>query len=306
MTSSENRPNKSEHNSKQTEALEIRSRSILLCPDNDSEARMILKLAEKARVAIVRSEQPHGANLNLEPGIEEKLLKLKKSEVWIVETPGIEKEQELEKQGLTVKIIDHHTYQNLNRLVDLKTGKKKPSSLEQFLAMAKIDDEEMRSWGFEPKTVRGIGIMDAKYVQGLREAGYTKEEINRVFKLKKEIIEEIRPEFNKLLKLAEKEWENRREQSGYLIISSQHGGDMRTAISELSIIHDMDTIPMIISTGNGEKISVQNVPPEVIEKLNQSIKGNTYTFGSGRCWGVNNKNSEVKVTLEEIIQALKS
>src|SRR3989338_2865586 len=102
MNNPENKVNKFERGPKQVELMEIRSKAVLLCPDNDPEAHMILKLAEKAGIAIIRSEQPHGANLNLEPDLEEKLHKIKKSDVWIVETPGIEKEEELRRQGLNV------------------------------------------------------------------------------------------------------------------------------------------------------------------------------------------------------------
>ncbi|MBU4348492.1 hypothetical protein KJ671_03285 [Patescibacteria group bacterium] len=288
----------------ETKTMEIRSKVVLLCPDNDSESHIILQLAEKAGISTIRSKQPHGANLSLETNLESKLAHLKKQEIWIVETPGVEKEKELKDKGINVKIIDHHTYKDLDRLTDLESGDIKLSSLEQFLAMAKIDDEEIQNWGFNPKTIRGIGIMDAKYVRGLREAEYSEEEINRVLKLQQEIEKEIRPNFDKLLKLAEKDWENRIERSDYLIINSIHGGDMRHAISKISIIHNMDTVPMIINIENGEKICVQNVELKIIEKLKKEIKGKTYTFGSGRCWGVDNKDQDKKVTLEEVLCVL--
>lgn len=288
----------------QAEKTEIRSKAVLLCPDNDSESHMILRLAEKAGMAVIRSKQPHGADLNLETDLEAQLSEFKKPEIWIVETPGMEKEQELKKEGFNVRIIDHHTYNDLDRLIDPETGAQKLSSLEQFLAMAEIDDDEMRSWGLDPKMIRGIGIMDAKYVRGLREAGYSQEEINSVIKLEQELAEEIRPESGKLMELAEEDWKNRAERGGYLIIKSRHGGDMRGAISEVSIIHNMDAIPMIISVRNGEKITVQNISLEIADKLKKNIKGKTYTFGSGRCWGVNNKDQDKKVALEEIIGVL--
>lgn len=187
------------------EAEQVRSRAVLLCPDNDAEADMILTVAEKAGMSVIRSQQPHGANLSLEPDLELKLSEFKKPEIWIVETPGLEKEGELTSQGFDVKIIDHHTYQNIDRLTDPETGNKKLSSLEQFLAMAKIRDDEMEEWGLNPKIVRGIGIMDARYVRGLRDAGYSKDEIDKVFELKRKIIEKIQPEFDKLLKLAKED-----------------------------------------------------------------------------------------------------
>ncbi len=276
-----------------------------MCPDNDTEAHLILKLAEKAGITTICSKQPHGANLDAELDLQEKLHKTNKPDVWIVEIPGIEKEEELKKQGFNVRIIDHHTYKDtVDRLTDQETGEKKPSSLEQFLASAKIGDEEMRSWGFDPKLIRGIGIMDAKYVQGLRDAGYSKEEINQVLELEQKLIGEINPNQNELLAIAKKDWDRRTEQNGYLIISSKCTEDIHGTIAHMSIFNDMDTRPMIISIGSGEEIDVQNIGPDVIEKLNKNIKGNTYTFGSGHCWGINNKGQDKKVTLEEILRVL--
>jgi hypothetical protein len=290
--------------SEQAKIIEMRSKVAVLCPDNDSEAHTILKLADKAGISTIVSKQPHGAKLSLETNLESKLAQLKKQEIWIVETPGVEKENELRNKGINVRIIDHHTYGDLDRLTDFENNGTKLSSLEQFLAMAKIDDKEIQSWSLNPKTIRGIGIMDAKYVRGLREAKYSKEEMNLVLKLQQEIEKEIRPEFDKILKLAEKDWKNRIERNGYLIINSIHGGDIRHAISKISIIHNMDAVPMIINIKNGEKICVQNVDSKIVDKLKKGIKGKTYTFGSGRCWGVDNREQVEKVTLKDIFRIL--
>ena len=61
---------------------------------------------------------------------------------------------------------------------------------------------------------------------------------------------------------------------------------------------------MIVSSQHGAKITVQNVEPDVIEKLKTNIKGKTYTFGTGRCFGVNNADQRTRVTLEQIFGAL--
>jgi hypothetical protein len=148
--------------------------------------------------------------------------------------------------------------------------------------------------------------MDARYVLGLRETGYTKKEMELVFKLQQEITAKIRPEFAKIMSIAKKDWEKRIKWNGFLIIKSKHGGDIRSAISQVSIYNNADTVPMIISINNGEKISVQNVSPEIVNKLKENIKADdTYSFGSGRCWGVDNKNHDKKVNLEEIVAVLK-
>jgi len=205
-------------------------------------------------------------------------------------------------------IIDHHTYKDMDRLIDPKNGEKKPSSLEQFLILAQIDDDEMKLWGFDPRTVRGIGISDALYVHGLRQSGYSDEELKKVYKLELEINKVIYPDYEELLKLAEKDWENRKELGDYLLIKSTNDGRIRKFISEVSILKGEDNKPMIlqvIGAGDyGEKISVQNVDSKIIDKLNKNIKGNTFTFGSGRCWGANNKEGEEKVTLDDVLNVL--
>ncbi len=301
MSNNENGPSP-----ENVEIKEIRSKAVLLCPDNDSESHVILWLAEKAGMAIIRSKQPHGAKLEFETDLELKLNDLKKPELWIVETPGIKKEEELINKGIIVKIIDHHTHNESDRLTDKKTGNIKPSSLEQFINMAKISDDEMRIWGFNPKTIRGIGIMDAKYVDGLKEYGYSEEEMGQVFNLQQQIMEEIRPGYADLIKLAEEDWKNRIKWNNYFIIKSSNDvRGMRSAISKISTTHNMKNVPMIISVKDGEKISVQNADPKIIKKLMENIKAKeTYTFGSGYCWGVLNTNQEKKVTLEEILRLL--
>jgi inorganic pyrophosphatase/exopolyphosphatase len=122
-----------------------RSQAILVCPDNDAEARMILMLAEKAKIATVKSGKPHGGKLDLEIDEVKKLITGKTKEVWIVELPSLEKEEKLRRLGLEVKVIDHHTYGNFDRLTNPETGEKNPSSLEQFLNVSKITDEEIKN-----------------------------------------------------------------------------------------------------------------------------------------------------------------
>src|SRR3989344_4010609 len=114
----------------QQEAFEVRSRTALLCPRNDHESNVILKLAEKAGISIIQSSQEHGARLDQEPNLEQQLLELKKPDLWIVEIPGPDQEKVLAGKGLNVKVIDHHVYGELDRLEDPITAEAKPSSLE--------------------------------------------------------------------------------------------------------------------------------------------------------------------------------
>lgn len=293
-----------EQKAREREARELRGRVLLVCPDNDAESHTIIELAKKAGIAVMVSDQPHGAKLDQEGDLAERVLSFGKQEVWIVEIPGIEEEEALRRQGLAVKVIDHHTYEDLDRLADEETGEPKPSSLEQFLEKARISDDEMVSWGLKPKIVRGVGIMDAQYARGLREAGYTQEEINEVLEIKQAYHREANPEYEAIQHAAEEAWENSTQRGDYIVLVSDAGTRVRGAIAEMSIRKSLDTQPLVISVKNGERISVQNVDAEVIEKLNESFRDGTYTFGSGRCWGVNNAKRETAVVLEEIMQVL--
>ena len=75
----------------------------------------------------------------------------------MVEMPGPKAEARLRNIGVKLDIIDHHHYTGLSRAHDAK-GRLLPSSLEQFLAMFKITDRQLKSWGMNSRLVRGIGI----------------------------------------------------------------------------------------------------------------------------------------------------
>src|SRR5690348_4213283 len=102
--------------------------TILVCPKNDEESLQILKIAQAAGFPTVISAQPHGARLYNEPNLiaRLKLADPDAQRVAIVEIPGVTVEDELKSIGYEVVIIDHHRYDDLDRMQHL-------SSLEQFL-----------------------------------------------------------------------------------------------------------------------------------------------------------------------------
>lgn len=64
---------------------------VLVCPDNDAESRMILLLAYRFGMIVIRSGQAHGATLERERGDIHTLIDATlNNEVWIVEMPGHE------------------------------------------------------------------------------------------------------------------------------------------------------------------------------------------------------------------------
>ena len=300
-----------EQNFPSLEVQEKRKKVLLLCVDNDPESRMILQLAEKAGIHFIRSTQPLGARLDQESEIARRIGITDFPEVWTVEMPGPELERELQKLGKNISPIDHHSYGKGEDLLDRtkdKSGVRRTSSLEQFIERAGITDDEMRSWGFDPKTTRGLGIFDDRYVQGLRDEGYSQEEINRVVDSNVTLRIQLDPAFKAKMPVAEKVWSESADQSGFLVLRSFYNQSIRAELSLISIKKGQDTKPLIIVDENGDKIYVQNIDPGIVARLQQKIHGGkkTFTFGAGRCWGVENTGSDNSVTVEEIFIAIEN
>lgn len=293
----------------QKTAEQIRHETTLLCPDNDPEARLILLIAQRAGIRVLASSQRHGATLSQEPALLDRVTEAGRPHVWIVEIPGPEREEALRGNGFSVEIIDHHQYNTehlkMDRTKDVETGERSPSSLEQFLKKAKITDDELVEWGFDPLTVYGIGIMDDQYVFGLRRAGYQPEEIKRVLRANILLSHQINPDLEKITEGADFAWENRQSIGEYTLVTSPLAQDIRAAISLCAVEDQEDTHPLIISTCAGKKIYVQNVAQSVTTYLLENLPGKKFTFGAGRCWGVDSTDpSTTPVTLEEVIRAL--
>lgn len=295
----------SRNSTERNEAREIRTRTVLVCPDNDPESHMILVLAEKMGMAIVRSAQRHGAKLDIEPQIDERVLATQKTNAWIVEIPGPEVEKRLRAAGLEVQIIDHHVYESLDRLMDEKTGHRHKSSLEQFLAAAKITDKELHEWGFDPKTVRGLGIFDDRFVQGLRDEKYTQAEIAAVIDLGTAFSKQGNPHFAEIAEAAEKDWENREERNGFIIIRSNFSRDVRGAIGHRAIREGLDTVPLVVSSCGGKMMFVHQIDAELVKRLQAEIPAPSFVFGAGRCWGYDNsKGDKPIIMLEQVLKVL--
>lgn len=269
---------------------------------------MILRLAERMGMAVIRSTQKHGAKLEREPDLLQRVQATKKEVVWIVEMPGPELEAALCAQGLEVKVIDHHTYGLLNRAVNPVTGAPNPSSLEQFMEMATITDDELVTWGYNPKTVRGIGIFDDRFAQGLRDAGYTLSEITSVLDLGTEFSRALNPDLAEIQEAAKNDWAKREMWNGYILVRSEYPKDVRGAIGHLSIRAGSDTTPLIVSACGGRKIYVHEVSPKALARLQRLPipPEQTFTFGGTRCWGYDSsKSSKSVIPLDHILNALK-
>ena len=275
----------------------------LVCPDKDAESRLILLLAYSLGMCVIRSSQGLGATLDRERGDLPELIRAAgHPEVWIVEIPGPEIEKELRRNRIRVVIIDHHSYGKLDRSRD-EQGNLLPSSLEQFMALAQITDQDLIEWRFDPVVVRGIAVMDAGFVQALRERGYTHEQICRLLDFRRKCERAGNPRFEEAEAAAREAWKRREQVGSYIVVASTSPVGIRGAISEITIYENCDTVPLVIVDKNGEEIFVQNVDPSVTLLLKSTFPEG-FTFGEGRCWGVNNEKSRTHYTLDHILGVL--
>ncbi len=139
--------------------------TLFIIPNNDGEARRAVQILLDLHVPhLLVSQQGWGARLENEK--LEAYLKPAVKKIVIFEIPGPTVETQLRERGYEVIILDHHEY------VDLGLDYTKPeSSLEGLMNLI--------SWPAS-RTDRAIAINDAGYIPGLRDNGFTPEEIRAV------------------------------------------------------------------------------------------------------------------------------
>ena len=280
---------------------------VLVTVDNDPEARLINLLAKAAGICVIRSEQLHGGTLDEEPDILERIRKTGKTEVWTMELPGPAIEKQLRNMGYIVRIIDHHVYHgDLDRAHDPQLGKRLRSSLEQFLVWATITDSKMISWGFEPKLVVGIGIFDDRFVQGLQKASYTEAEIAEVLAYDAFLGRQVFPHFDEVQIEAQRAWNERTQVHGYNVFKTYLDVSVSRAISLTAIKYGAQSVTSVTSDRNGRQIFVNNISYATVQLLEHAFTNrHTFTYGSGRCFGIDNDKCELQsITLDEVLAVL--
>ena len=281
---------------------------LLITIDNDAEARLILTIATKAGMRVYRSAQRHGATLDEETGIVEFAQTVDLPCIWTIEMPGEKTEAELRTSGFDLTIIDHHTYGDLDRVHDAE-GTRVPSSLEQFLLHAEITKTDLAHLGFDPLLVYGIGIMDDRYVQGLRKAGYDKRQIENVLDYREELERQIDPHYDERVQAAELAWKKKLIHKGFIVYVSENNLSISRLVSTIAIRHSVESKPSIIFCRGGKQIFVLNILTDQVERLNRAFPGRyTWTYGAGHCWGLNNekssKNLWVTIGIKELVDLL--
>lgn len=267
--------------------------TILVCPKNDEESLQILKIAQAAGFPTVISAQPHGARLYNEPNLiaRLKLADPDAQRVAIVEIPGVTVEDELKSIGYEVVIIDHHRYDDLDRMQHL-------SSLEQFLEVFGLSDERLRTLGFDPVLVRGVGMIDRGFVWELKAEGLSPTDQKRVRDYYVSLMNELGSPSEGSVAEARRAWEAR-EQAGEIFIVRSRRADLKIREALSFVIADEYAEPpqVLIFEGNG-RVSLQD--SDLAPKLHQAFGG--FTFGQDRCWGFQPEPGRPAPSLENILK----
>ena len=271
--------------------------TVLIVPPNDQEAVMIVKLAEKLGLPMIQSRQHHGASLDKGKDVVPMLKKSDYQKVVIVEMPGLQTEQEIKDLGMEVVIIDHHHYTDLDRATDPKTGKMLPSSLEQFLKYFKINNAKLKKWGFDPKLVRGVGIMDRGFVWALEREGYNSSEVKKMIRYWRSLTPHINPRTEERKEnAARRAWERRKKWDKFFVVTTSVNIQLRPRLSLFIAEEIGKPTPLILIEHGRGLVYVQE--SEYAEALFEAFGG--FTFGVDRNWGFRNIPGEKKVTLRDI------
>lgn len=270
---------------------------VLIVPINDTEAVLIAKIAATIGLPMIISWQEHGATLDKEKDLLKKIKTGNYQKIFIVEMPGVKTEVKLQQLGKQIIIIDHHQYGALDRAHDTR-GKIKPSSLEQFLKLFNLTDKKLSTLGFTPRLVRGIGILDRGFVGALGRAGYTTDEIKKLFIYRKKLntifVDPAKEKIYK--KKAQEAWKNRKEWNGFFIVTINSKFGLRAYLSELIWLRSKKSPPLILVEKSRNAISVQET--QLGEALLKRFGG--FIFGEGNNWGYKNQPGRKKVNLDDV------
>ena len=280
-----------------------RKTTVLLVPENDAEAVQIIDLAKALGMELLISAQPHGARLEYEDNLLERLQMTGKSDVVVVEMPGPEEEARLRKIGFNIMVIDHHRSDDGDRRTDPEPKEPLPSALEQFLGAFDVTDEEIKTAGFDPRMVRGVGSMDRGFLWALQRDGYSQDEIKDVSRYTRDLSRRARGDEKTDLNEAAsaRAWEHRRQAGEYLVVTSDEpGAEIRPVVSLMAAEQFGKPTPMIITSRGGLLIYVQ----ETLKAIELFKKFGGFTFGQDTCWGYNNAINERKVTIENVLAVI--
>lgn len=297
-------------------AIENRKNVVLVLVENDAESHVTARLAALAGIhTVVLEASRMGVSLDNQPEAFEQIIQSGKKEVWLFELPGPVMEASLRGAGMKVVVIDHHWYADLrlDRTCDGE-GNPLPSALEQFVALAGITPREVASWDFFPGLIRGIGLVDARFVRGLREAGYSPRQIADVMSFRDWIMERMEAEerkagkhkkvtFAESRRKAALAWNARSRTERYWLVKA--GGAVPGAVQYWMWRDDCDEDPLVVVAPDDKVHTARHVPWRVVEHIVQAFPGaKVFAFGTRNCVGVDNRHGHRHVTADEFLAAL--
>ncbi len=270
--------------------------AVLLCPRNDEESVLILKIAKAFDIPTVVSPQSHGSRLEREVDLEARLKKAnpKAKKIVIVEVPGPEREKELEKAGYEVVIIDHHRYEGIDRMKPI-------SSLEQFLEVFDIHDGKLTAFGFDPFLVKGVGLMDRGWIWELKKEGLNKTQVKQVLDYYLTLLDELGGLQKEAMDEARRAYENREEKYGVMIVRSRRDDFRIREPFSILMAEEFDEPPTALIIEGNRRISLQDSE----KALDVYKKYGGYVFGKDRCWGFAPNADRPAPTVDEILEVVK-
>lgn len=269
--------------------------SVLICPRNDEESLMILKIAEKINLPTVVSKQPHGAKLSREKKLVERIRKASPDakQLIIVELPGPDTEQDLKDEGFEITIIDHHRYDDLDRM-------QKKSSLEQFLDHLKITDDQLKDLGFDPLMVSSVAALDRGFIWELKDQNLSKKDFKRALKFYRDLTLELGEERREREEEeARRAWDDREERDGIIFVQSDKDDlSIRDAISFIVAEEFSKPQPVLIIQGE-RRMYVQDCD----RALDLYDKFGGFTFGQDKCWGILSEDKNLP-SVDEVLAVI--
>jgi len=276
--------------------MALHEHTVLICPKNDEESLMILKLAHAAGIPTIEITQPHGARFEKETDIIPRIMETDPDAqtLVVVELPGPRMEELLEGVGYKVVIIDHHRYDDVDRMQE-------KSSLEQFRDYFGIDDTQVAALGFNPRMVEAVGVIDRGFVWELKREGFIGEDFQEALKFYRLLTLEL-GEKRRLKEeaLAQEAWEEKREQNGVLIVKTEDDfGSIRDAVSFLVAAAYPEHPPQTVVIQGTRRMYVQESPHA--KELHDRFGG--FTFGKDECWGILKDDGNLPL-LDEVLHVI--
>lgn len=278
---------------------------VVVCRVDTVESRLICAIANDLNIPLVISLQSADARLEREPDLLETLFKTGRLTVWIFGIPGPEREALLRDAGFTVIPIDCRNYNGLDRAHDA-SGKILPSLIEQFLARTRVSDHKLQVLKHIPWLIRGLGIFEHRFAEGLRIEGYHPKEISGIIRLYEFLRKKYEVRFAEERAAAADAWKKRRLCGPYLVVESSSRERVRQAIIRLAISDRQDARPTVIAERGGLSLYVHNLYPKTVQALQKDIgpTRDVMVFGAGRHLAVDVTRSPENLSLEELLTML--